>query len=246
VGTERTICHAIPPLHVKASDKILTCVRNDVPPAFLIKDQSGTDPVEAMLRLNDLLAGFLVDRDNDGFDGGELAGIPSCLDDGTMNDCRLLSLCLDLNMEASMLLTGTNDAPQLTFDLGAVMPMNRVEGEACEGDVDFKYTSDSEAASEATTSDSVENSLVENTTTATPIQKPDGISLGGLVTFTDPEIFAIKTSTDPGRCFNNLNTNCTADGDCGVGQTCILFQDYLGVRGAIEQTAEPSGVCMEP
>ena len=242
VGTERTICHAIPPLHVKASQKILTCVRNDVPPAFLIKDDIATDPVEALLRLNDLLAGFLVDRDGDGFDGGQLGSIPSCLDDGTTNDCRLLSLCLDLNMEASMLLTGTNDAPTLTFDLGAVMPMNRVEGEACEGDVDFKYTSDSEAASEATTSDSVENALVDNTKAATPVQKPDGISLGGLVTFMNPEIFAIKTSTNPGRCFNNLTMDCTTNADCG-GQMCIQFQDYLGVRGSIEQTADPTGVC---
>jgi len=245
IGTERTICHEVPPLHVKASDTILTCVRNDNFPAFLIKDQAGTDPVEAMLRLNDLLAGFLVDRDDDGFDGGELTGIPSCLDDGTTNDCRLVSLCLDLNLEASMLLAGTDEAPELMFEIGAVMPMQRVEGEACEGDVDFKYTEDAEAAEEATTSDSVEDALVENTTTATPIQKPENISLGGLVSFTDPEIFAIKTSTTPGRCFNNLNTNCSTDADCG-GEVCVLFQDYLGVRGSIEQTAPPSGVCEEP
>jgi hypothetical protein len=237
VGTERTLCHNIP---------ILTCVRNDVPPAFLIKDDPATDPVEAMLRLNDLLAGFLVDRDGDGFDGGELIGIPSCLDDGTTNDCRLISLCLDLNLEASMLLAGTDDAPELMFNVGAVMPMQRVEGAACEGDVDFKYTSDAEAAEEATSSDSVEDALVENTTDATPIQKPDNISLGGIVNFTNPEIFAIKTSSTPGRCFNNLAMNCTTDGDCGAGETCILFQDYLGVRGAIEEGDPPSGMCEMP
>jgi hypothetical protein len=244
-GTERQLCQNIPPLHVKASDEILTCVRNDNPPAFLIKDQPMTAPVEAMLRLNDLRAGFLVDRDGDGFDGGELVGVPSCLDDGTTNDCRLVSLCLDLNLEASMLLAGTNEMPELMFNIGAVMPLQRVEGEACEGDVDFKYTSDAEAAGEATSSDSVEDSLVENTTMATPIQRPDGISLGGLVTFTNPEIFAIKTSTSPGRCFNNLNMNCTTNADCG-GMECIQFQDYLGVRGSIEQTAPPSGMCEMP
>jgi hypothetical protein len=246
VGTERTLCEKIPALHVKASQPILTCVRNDVPPAFLIKDQAGTAPVEALLRLNDLLAGFLVDRDKDGFDGGQLKGIKPCQDDGTTNDCRILSLCLDLNIEASMLLAGSDDQPELMFNLGAVMPLQRTEGVACDGDVEFKYTSDAEAAKEATTSDSVEDSLVTNTTKATPIQKPSGISLGDIVTFTDPEIFAIKTSTNPGRCFNDLEKSCTANADCGAGQTCVQFQDYLGVRGSVEQTGEPTGMCTKP
>jgi hypothetical protein len=197
------------------------------------------NPIEAMLRLNDLLAGFLVDRDGDGFDGGELGGIPSCLDDGTTNDCRLLSLCLDLNVAATMLLAGTSEAPELMFELGSFMPLQRVEGEACEGDVDFKFTSDAEAAEEAATSDSVEDALVDNTTMATPVQRPENLSLGGLVKFKDPELFAIKTSTSPGRCFNNLNTNCTGDADCG-GAVCILFQDYLGVRGTSERANTPN------
>jgi hypothetical protein len=245
IGTERQLCANIPPLHVKASDTILTCARNDVPPAFLIKDvppaMSGDpNPIEAMLRLNDLLAAFLVDRDHDGFDGGQLVGVPSCLDDGTTNDCRLLSLCLDLNVEAMMLLAGTSEAPELMFELGGIMPLERVEGEACEGDVDFKFTSDAEAAEEAATSDSVEDTLVDNTTMGTPVQRPENLSLGDLVKFKNPELFAIKTSSSPGRCFNNLNTNCTGDADCGAGQTCILFQDYLGVRGTSERANTPN------
>jgi hypothetical protein len=126
------------------------------------------------------------------------------------------------------------------FELGGIMPLERVEGEACEGDVDFKFTSDAEAAEEAATSDSVEDTLVDNTTMGTPVQRPENLSLGDLVKFKNPELFAIKTSSSPGRCFNNLNTNCTGDADCGAGQTCILFQDYLGVRGTSERANTPN------
>jgi len=234
---------------VKASDPLEICLRNDNPPAFLISDKpplmDGTNPIDAVLRLNDLLAGIVVDRNHNGFDGGELKNLPKCTDDGTTSDCRFLALCLDLNIESTMLLAGTDAEPSMMFNVGTVMPMERKEGVACEGDVDFKYTTDADAASETTGSDAVENTLVDNATMATPINRPANISMGGLVTFTNPELFAIKTSTQPGRCFNNLDTNCNSDADCG-GMRCVLFQDYLGVRGTIVSVPQDTGTCSMP
>ncbi len=229
---ESEVCEATPPLNVKATDPILYCSRSDVPPRIFISDDgTTTDAVEAMMRLNDLLVGILVDRDADGFDGGELNTLETCPTNDLATDCKFVAVCLDLNVEAAMQLAGTPSMPELAIDIGEIVPVPRDPGEQCEGGIELMYNFD-EATGGAADSDSVNVDLPGNVEDATPIQTPDNIDLGGLVDFQDPALFAIKTSSTPGVCFNNLAMTCNTDGDCG-GMKCVLFQDYLGVFGTV-------------
>ncbi len=235
---ERNLCDLVPPLHVKSSDPILMCARSGIPPRFLVADDTTTPPIEARLRINDTLVSILVDRANDGFDGDPLVSTPPCPDDGTTADCSFLGVCLDMTFGALMNLTQGAQGPEIAFDLTTPVVSPRPQGEICEGGFSMRYNHDPATTQGAAESDPVAENLKENMANSVPVQAPQNISLGGVVRFETPELFSIKTGSDPGRCSNDPNIVCTTSGDCG-GNACLQFQDYVGVRGQIVEEAPP-------
>jgi len=237
---ERTFCDQVPPLNIKASDALLLCARTEIPPAFLIADEDPDDDrVDARVHLNDLLVSVLVDRADDGFDGGLVTTIPGCLDSATDADCALLGVCLDSNFKASLSAVERPTGPGLKFDLGDPIGEPRPAGEVCEGQASLRYNYDPQTTEGAAESDPLTEDLRDNAAGSVPLQAPKNIDLGGLVRFETPSVFAIKTGSETGRCANDLDQICIADTDCG-GEECIVFQDYLGVRGTIVAEEPPN------
>jgi hypothetical protein len=243
---EKALCERVPPLNIKASDPLLLCGRTGIEPRFLIADEAGTPSiVESRLIMNDLLVSVVVDRARDGYQLQEVTTIPSCLEYDNGTDCRMIGICLDLVFAASMQMVQGEEGPEIDFGIADVIPQPRADGETCAGGLNLRYNYEENATEGTAESNPIAERLRDNAGDAVPVQAPENISLGGLVTFEDPEIFSIKTGTESGRCINNLETSCTSDGQCG-GEECILFQDYIGVRGTI-QTAIPENpdVCTE-
>ncbi len=246
---ESRICELVPPLNIRASDPVLLCARTGIEPRFLITDDEDTPQIESRLLLNDLLVSVLVDRADDGYNLDELQTIAACWENndrtGDMNDCSIVGVCLDFNITASMELVQGAAGPEIATILGEALP--NAEGEVCDGTTQLRYNYDEETTQGAAESDPLTENLIDNAAAAIPVQAPENIELGGLVMFQSPELFAIKTSTDPGRCINDLEnpTGCVDDGDCG-GDECIHFQDYFGVRGTIVADIPAAGVCEVP
>lgn len=260
-NTERLTCLLTPSFNIAANDPILLCARAGTEPSFRLADRMGTDAVESMLRLNDLLSSIVVDRGDDGYQGLELTAMPTCFADGTDDDCRFIGVCLDLSVEASMLLVAGTDGPEVQFELGEPMVQERPEGEICEGGANLPVNSDLESAGTAADNDTIREDLRGNAADSVPVQTPDNINLGDIVQFEAPELAAIKTSagfckdgqapcesdadclgTPPmcilfnGVCEDDPDTPCNDDGGCGGAEPrCVIFQDYLVVRGRIAE-----------
>jgi hypothetical protein len=258
-GTERQLCELVPPLNSKASDPILLCARTGIEPKFMIADDPDTELVESLFRLNDLVVNVVVDRGADGWDGVEVLLIPGCDEDMTTADCAFLGVCLDLTYEAAIQLdtcmrcTGAAEdecesdsdcasgetcepRPCLEFVMGDPIDQQRPEGEVCEGQAVIRYNYDPETTTGAAESDPVGEQIGDNAAGSVPLQVPENIDLGDLVLFEQPLVFAIKTGDAPGRCANDLDQECTSSGGCG-GAECLVLQDYLGLRGAIQAAA---------
>jgi hypothetical protein len=237
-GVEIALCDKAADLNVKASDPILLCARSEIAPAFLIADNAtSAGKVESVLRLNDLLVSILVDRAGDGFDGGELPSFPSCPNDGTNADCAFIGVCLDMTFDAEMTLVNGVMGPELAFNLLNPRPQPRPAGEACEGGISITFNSDETATMGAAASNPIQDNLTENIGNSVPVQAPQNISLGGVVSFQNATLFSEKTSADFGRCENDPTILCMTNAQCG-GNRCVQFQDYLGIKGEI--VAEPA------
>jgi hypothetical protein len=161
--------------------------------------------------MNDTLVGIIVDRDNNGFPASELQTLQGCFDEGTNNtiDCKGLALCMDLNLAVTLGLDtemGTGDL-QVVPLVGSLLIGNRPEGAPCEGGVNFG--TDMGSIDGAMDSDALKIDLFNNINMGSPPMEPDGIDLGGIVTFSSPRLIAIETGFDDD------------------------FQDYLGIIGNI-------------
>jgi hypothetical protein len=232
LSPERALCAATRSLHVRASDPVLNCARNDIPPRILLSDVAGTPPVESFIRLNDLLMGIVIDRNRDGMADTILPEIPKCLDDGTTADCRFMSACLDVNLETALTLKNEGGTPKLSYAIGKPIVEPRPAGALCEGQVDLRYGYDSGATTTAETSDTMQSNLQTRVSDFIPSESLGDVDLRGTVSLAVPKIVALKTTSDPGRCFENLEATCTKDSDCGT--RCIQVQDYIGITGTYE------------
>jgi len=229
---ERTICRAAPAVHLKASDPVLSCARNDLPPRVILADEPATTPVESFTRLNDLLTGVVVDRNRDGVSDGTLSSMPACIKDGTTSDCRLLAVCLDVDVWTQISLEEQGGVPTLSYAIGAPIIEPHPAGAVCEGQVDFRYAADSGATSGALGTDPVQAGLESKVATFIPGESFGEIQLDGLVSLVNPRLVALKTSADAGRCNENLTLPCTKASDCAV--RCVALDDYVGVTADYE------------
>jgi hypothetical protein len=206
---EKGACRDTPSLNLRATTPMLFCGRADVPPTLLIQD-TGAPGVQAMLRMNDLLVSLVFDRNENHMADGELNALPPCSGEGVdLNaDCRGVSGCLDLNFNTTLTLDTTGGKLKITPTVtGVDFPMDRPPGVACInatpiGD-DLQNLLDQAANSNPI------GQVKENVNVFTPPIQNDGLNIGDVVLFDNPQLFTIENGGDP------------------------AFQDYVGLRGNI-------------
>jgi hypothetical protein len=206
---ERDACRETPYLNLAATTPMLFCGRADVPPNLLIQD-TATPGIQAKLRMNDLLVSLVFDRNENHMADGELNALPPCFGDGvdTNADCRGMSGCLDLNFNTTLNLDTTGGKLKIKPTVtGVDFPMDRDPGVACInatpiGD-DLQNLLDQAANSNPI------GQVKENVNVFTPPIQNDGLSIGDVVLFDNPQLFTIENGADP------------------------AFQDYVGLKGNI-------------
>ncbi|MDW7772830.1 MAG: putative metal-binding motif-containing protein [Desulfobulbaceae bacterium] len=224
---EKQTCRDTPNRNIFYDDPLMFCARADVPPYVLIQDNVDIDGnpvstegiVETYLRLNDLLVGIIVDRDNDqAISGGELNALPGCFVDGadTTGDCKIIASCLDMNIQADLGLDTSGGGLRIKPTIGSIKLPPRDAGQPCEGG--FNFGGDENVLNQSADSSSI-GDLESNVEFFTPALQSDGLDLGGIVTFENPKLISIDT---PG----------------GIPGSESDFQDYLGITGDIVEPAE--------
>jgi hypothetical protein len=197
--TQRPSCNAMQTLlenrNISADQDLMICMRQDIPPNLLIQDDASTEnEVEIFLRLNDLFAAVLIERDStEGIDTPDLAGVPNCFNSETQlnDDCKLLAACLDLNIEAKLVLDTSGDEP--AFDMEVVGAMPEPSGVVCEGGIDV---GDSDALSDIGASNPIDD-IESDADSLTPDIGSDGLGLGGNIEFVNPRLLGVETGADP-------------------------------------------------
>jgi len=224
-------------INISGTTPLLFCARQDIPPRILIQDNGATPEVEAVLRLNDMSVGMIVDRNANLQLDGELSSVPNCFSESAPaeGDCAFLSVCLDLNIDTAMSLASkhcednpadicTNDSecdtgfcvdvceggtPGFSTRVISINPTIRSAGVACGG---AASTGDDDLlANTAAQNQETTAILLENANRFTPPACIDGLTLGGFVEFKNPKLISIEADGDP------------------------TFQDYLGITGDVDQ-----------
>jgi|GEM_PF-1962613 len=213
VTLEQQACNAAPPVNLHASQPLLFCSRQDIPPNFKAVDDAATAPVETALRLTDLSMAIAVDRDDNGFTG-ELSSTPNCFNASapTVGDCLLAGLCLDLNIAASMELVAPpsaacGDKPGLITQINGLVATIRQAGVVCGG---LPAGDDGSVVDNSASANESIDILEDNAEIFAPPICAKGLTLGGFVNFLDPRLIAVETDGDPS------------------------FQDYIGLTGNID------------
>lgn len=205
-------------LNISSATPLLLCVKQDNPPNFLIMDDSWTDPVETVLRLNDLSVAVLLDRGSAGFDGTQLSSIPQCFDPNaqtnTTGDCLAFAMCLDIDLLTEMSFEECMDGkPGLAISFNNILVTDRVAGMVCGG---APPADDDLLAQTAADSDPVNIDLTGNVEDFTPPICAEGLDIGGFVEGLD--VSSVKVIAI----------------DAAGGQESP-FQDYLGITGNVEK-----------
>jgi hypothetical protein len=193
---EKATCRATPFRNLNATQPVLLCVRQDVPPVLKIVDDGGTGAVESKLRLNDLSTAILVDREGDG-PSGELTSTPSCFaaDAPTVGDCNLLALCLDLNFNFAMQSqTCADGKPGIVTQFNSIQILHRQPGLVC---IATRSGDDQSMLDGAATDDVVTLDLGNSAQTFSPPLCMKGLTLGDLVTCSSPKLIAIEADGSP-------------------------------------------------
>ncbi|MCB2182613.1 MAG: hypothetical protein KQH63_11335 [Desulfobulbaceae bacterium] len=224
-------------INIHASQPLLFCARQDVPPRLLIHDEAATPDVETTVRLNDMSFALIVDRDGDGQLAGELPAAHKCLAEGapTVGDCNFFGACLDLNIQTGMQLatkqcandsailctTDTDCAsvggtcvdvcdsgdPGFVTRVISVQPTIRSLGVVCGG---ATTSGDDDLIANTSGQDTTMDLVLENANRFTPPTCIQGLTLGDFVEFKNPKLFTIETDGDP------------------------AFEDYLGLTGDVQ------------
>jgi hypothetical protein len=236
---ERAACNLSPSLNIHASDTLLFCARQDLPPHFVVHDDPATSPVEVGLRMNDLSLGVALDRDGNAALDGPLTSLPPCFGPGSVatGDCSLAALCLDLNFLADFELASSGECPAdggvskpgFKARITDVQTLNRSVGLVCGG---MPAGTDTGVVSGSTANNASIDSLRLSAQQFSPPACMSGLTLGGFVTFQDPTIFALRTGSPKSVCDNDSQTVCTSDGACGGGH-CVPIQNFIGISTKI-------------
>jgi hypothetical protein len=218
-AAERNTCTNTPNLNLNASQNILLCTRQDIPPRMALLGSGGGATVDTALRLKALSVALVLDRDGDGLDG-DLDTTPQCFATGAprVGDCALFEACLDMNFRFDQRFVDPVTAaatcggvPGFATRFKEVQVLNRQAGVVCSGA--GLAGEDSLIVGEASTSDIVTENLPAKAQEFSPPICMKGLDLGGLVSCGSPQLLTIETDGSP------------------------AFKDFLGVTCAI--TAAP-------
>jgi hypothetical protein len=190
-ATEKAVCNNTPSPNLHASQPLLFCARQDVPPRMLLTDNPATSPVEASLRLNDLAVAMIVDRNGDSTLDGVLADLPTCFANGVPNngDCNLFGACMDLNLNFEMQFQTCDGRPGFRNQFINLQILNREPGVVCSGS--SATADDSTLLTQASTDETVTIDLTNRATEFAPPVCGAGMDLGGFVACDNPALFTI-------------------------------------------------------
>lgn len=214
---ERTTCQNTPNLNLKASQNILMCTRQDIPPRLAVLGGGGVNPVNTALRLKALSVALVLDRQGDGIDA-DLDTTPQCFSTGAprLGDCSLYEACLDMNFKfdeefvAPSPTGACGNVPGFKAVFKEVQVLNRQAGVICSGA--GLAADDSLILSQSSTNDIITVTLPSKAEQFSPPLCMQGLDLGGFVTCGSQQLVAIETNG------NNA------------------FRDYLGVTCSITAT----------
>ena len=238
---ERIVCNVtatkLEDININASQQLLFCTKQEIPPRLLIQDEPTTEEVETTIRVNDLSVGLVVDRDGNGQLDGDLASTHNCLGEGapTVGDCSFFSACLDLNLATVMNVASktcdvdrtiictsdadcstvggscveacSNNEPGIVTRVTSLIPTLRASGVVCGGG---SVTGDDDLLADTAGEDKTIDLLQNQTTRFTPPACIKGVDLGGQVQFSNPRLISIEADGDP------------------------TFGDYLGITGDVD------------
>jgi hypothetical protein len=208
-AAEREACNNTPTLSLSASQELLFCAKQSIPPQFGIDEDTSAAPkatLDTSLLLNDMSVAIVVDQDGDG-ESADIAGIPNCFspDAASSADCSLYVACLDLTLDTEMGLDDSEcEAGETGFVFGVkeVIPSGLQAGAVCGA---AGQTDDGQVTDEAAGSTAVEE-VTTNVDLYTPPLCVDGLDLNGLLTFENPLLIGIDTpavSTPPDEPYND-------------------------------------------
>jgi len=201
--------------NISKDTPLLFCGRQLIAPRTLIKDNLLTmNEIEASLHVNDLKITVALDRNDSGTLDEAFSATRNCfslLPDNTV-DCKFVAACFDLNLDAGFELgAGPNGDPQIIRNVRNVAES---VGFACGGAFNL---GDDNLLTKSGASDPV-SLISENIQNIVRLFEAEGLTLGGLVNFTDPMLFAIDTDNS---------------GDCS---DCA---EYVGVTGKVVAAPPP-------
>ncbi len=206
---ERQLCKNTPVLNLSASQNLLFCAKQSIPPQFGIDENTAAAPkstLDTSLLLNDMSVAIVVDRDADST-SADIAAIPSCFATNVASgaDCNLYAACLDLSLDTEMSLDNSQceaDEAGFVFGVKNVTWSGLQAGAVCGA---AGQTDDAQVTAEAAGSTAVDE-VTKNTDLYTPPLCAKGLNLGGLLTFNNPLLIGIDTaavSTPPDEPYND-------------------------------------------
>lgn len=226
------------------------------PPGAAADDPCRTDPVEVKLHVSNLTIAMIADRNNNSIIDDDPATIAACdfselnsdnLDElenepaGTIStDCLMWKYCLKVDVNFAMGVEEVNGKPRIKMDFLGVDREN-TGGYQCGGvqslpELDFF----NQRAGADSSIDALESDIRDNT----PPVAPEGLDLGGNVSFQIQRILAIRTrplaTCNGGTCSGGFNNGgpCTSDTDCED-----FYQDFIGLTGGSTETPGPNNGC---
>jgi hypothetical protein len=195
---EIAACNVTPDFNLHASQNLLFCTQEDIPPRMLFPGgNSLTSSVPSSLRLNDLSVALVVDRDGTpGFPppSGVLADAQGCFKNGgnTAADCNLLAACLDINLNFNVgFQTCSDGKPGFKSTFNTIQVLNREVGMVCGGS--GAPTDDTDVLNQTSTDDTVTIQIGQQAGELSPDICGAGMDLGGFVTCQSPQLLAIES-----------------------------------------------------
>jgi hypothetical protein len=194
------ICQNFPNPHLSASNALLFCATQDMPPQLLIPSVGGGVQIGNLattLLLNDLSVAIVVDRGTPtGAVDGELSGVANCFasDAAATADCNLAAACVDLTVQAEMSLDNSGCGPGETgfvFGVKNVSATMDQFGYVC--GVAPNPTNDEDVTT-VVGQDQTIDEIVTNVDAFTPPLCAKGLDLNGILTFLNPKLISIHTN----------------------------------------------------
>jgi hypothetical protein len=198
---ERSACNLVPDINLTASDPLLFCAKQSIPPQFLINNGTNSgDTLASTLLLNDMTVSMVVDRPSStnemGKLEGELGGIPNCFaaDASALADCNLFTACIDITLATQMSLDQNNQ--QCSADeTGFVFSVNNITTSGIQAGVvcgAATQTDDTQVTGQAAQDNTVDE-ISNNVSLYTPPLCAKGLTLGNLLNFKNPKLISIET-----------------------------------------------------